>query len=110
MEAYEYFVYLLFSLVCMTLYRHGCLSSYMTNRPTPLSDAALHNITLDVANGLEFIHQQCILHNALTSEAIYVASVSEVCLHKVEKMQIFSHEYDRLLLKNILSKRFHVML
>ena len=61
----------------MTYYPHGSLGSYMRTR-THMTEVALHTVTLDIARGLGFLHQNHVVHNGLTTETVYMASISHV--------------------------------
>ena len=65
-------------LVCRLHYPSGTLYSFLQNRIHQLTEIGLHKITLDVASGLEHIHQHHLVHNGLTTSSVYMASISEV--------------------------------
>lgn len=68
------------SVVCKNYYPHGNLQQFLKTRIHQLTEVGIHKLTLDVANGLDFIHTQGIVHNTLNTKCVYMASVSEVYL------------------------------
>ena len=69
-----------FSVLCRLHYPSGTLQNFLQSRIHQLTEIGLHKITLDVATGLEYIHQHHLVHNGLTTHTVYMASVSEVGL------------------------------
>ena len=67
-----------FSVLCRCHYPHGNLSDFLQHRVQQLTEISLHKITLDVASGLEYLHQRHLVHNGLAAHSVYMNSVSEV--------------------------------
>ena len=61
----------------MQHYPHGTLGGYLKTR-SHMTEVGLHKVTLDVARGLGYIHQNQLVHNGLTTETVYMASLSGV--------------------------------
>ncbi len=59
-------------------YPGGSLADFLRTRIQQLSEMNLHKITLDVANGLEYLHQRNLVHNGLSTNTVFVANLSEV--------------------------------
>ena len=71
-------MYFPYRLTCKAYYANGSLHQFLKSRVHQLTDIGIHKVTQDVASGLEFIHSLNVVHNNLSTQCIYMASVSEV--------------------------------
>ena len=67
-----------FRVICRMHFPNGTLTDFLRTRIQHMSEISLHKVSLDVANGLEFLHQRNLVHNGLNSNTVFMASVSEV--------------------------------
>ena len=73
-------------------YSNGTLADFLRIRIHQLSETNLHKVALDVANGLEYLHQRNLVHNGLNSNSVFMASVSEVItFHSLDFLMLSSY-------------------
>ena len=72
-----------YSVICRMHFPNGTLADFLRTRIQQLSERSLHKIASDVANGLEYLHHRNLVHNGLNSNAVFMASISEVQKYNV---------------------------
>ena len=78
-------------MICRMHFPNGTLTDFLRTRIQHMSEISLHKVSLDVANGLEFLHQRNLVHNGLNSNTVFMASVSEVMTFRKNNFKFFVH-------------------